>query len=200
MSLYKKIKYPALLLCSVCLCLGAFASTTALTALDQETEDGQPKRARIALPASSGAPTLPDVQERLMVKVQVLKNELPKAQHALRTIEETLTIKARSLLSTDLRRATELAGLVSTMKVLSGSLHNTVFFASKDRNDDNAWITVAMAVIGSGALKEGLMAFTAILREKEDTQDIDCTVLRDVSASIHEITKDIADPLQEITA
>ena len=47
MSFYKKIKYPALLLCSVCLCLGAFASTTVLTALDQEIEDGQPKRARI---------------------------------------------------------------------------------------------------------------------------------------------------------
>jgi hypothetical protein len=197
MSFYKKIRYPVVLLCSVCLSLGAFASTTVLTVLDQETQDGQPKRARIALPASSGAPTLLDVQERLMVKVQVLKNELPKAQSALRTIEETLTIKARSLLSTDLRRATELAGLVSTMKVLSGSLHNTIFFASKDRNDDNAWITVAMAVIGSGALKEELMAFTTILGEKEDTQDIDCTVLRDVSASIHEITKDIADPLQE---
>ena len=51
MSLYKKIKYPALLLCSVCLCLGAFASTTVLTALDQEIEDGQPKRARIEVPS-----------------------------------------------------------------------------------------------------------------------------------------------------
>ena len=193
---YKNMKYPALLLFSVCMSLNAFGATVTVTSVEEEKGDRQPKRVCIA-PPSSGAPTLLDVQERLMVKVQVLKNEVPKAQSALRVIEEALTIKARSLLSTNLRRATELAGLVSTMKVLSGSLHNTVFFASKDRADDNAWITVAMAVIGSGAIKEELMAFATILGEKEDTQDIDCSVLRDVSASIHEITKDIADPFEE---
>ena len=48
--------------------------------------------------------------------------------------------------------------------------------------------------------KMAVLGLQGLLREKEDTQDIDCTVLRDVSASIHEITKDIADPLQEITA
>ena len=197
MAYYKNMKHPALLLFSVCMSLDAFGATVTLTSLEEAEGDRHPKRACI-VPASSGVPTLLDVQERLMVKVQVLKNEVPKAQSALRVIEDSLTIKARGLLSTNLRRATELAGLVSTIKVFSGSLHNTIFFASKDRTDDNAWITVAMAVIGSGAIKEELMAFATILEEKEDTQDIDCSVLRDVSASIHEITKDIADPFEEI--
>lgn len=198
MSHYKNVKYPALLLFSVCMSLDAFGSTAAsLSSVGEENGEVYPKRVRITPPSSSaGAPTLLDVQGRLMVKVQVLKNELPKAQSALWTIEEALSDKAKGIRSTDFRRATELAGLVSTMKVLSGSLRNTIFLASKDRTDDNAWVTVAMAVMGSGALGKQLMKFTTVLGEKEDTQDIDCSILMDVSASIHEITKDIPDPFQ----
>ena len=177
--------------------LDAFGSTAAsLSSVGEENGEVYPKRVRITPSSSAGAPTLLDVQGRLMVKVQVLKNELPKAQSALWTIEEALSDKAKGIRSTDFRRATELAGLVSTMKVLSGSLRNTIFLASKDRTDDNAWVTVAMAVMGSGALGKQLMKFTTVLGEKEDTQDIDCSILMDVSASIHEITKDIADPFQ----
>ena len=197
MSHYKNVKYPALLLFSVCMSLDAFGSTAAsLSSVGEENGEVYPKRVRITPSSSAGAPTLLDVQGRLMVKVQVLKNELPKAQSALWTIEEALSDKAKGIRSTDFRRATELAGLVSTMKVLSGSLRNTIFLASKDRTDDNAWVTVAMAVMGSGALGKQLMKFTTVLGEKEDTQDIDCSILMDVSASIHEITKDIADPFQ----
>ena len=197
MSQYKNVKYPALLLFSVCMSLDAFGSTAAsLSSVGEENGEVYPKRVRITPSSSAGAPTLLDVQGRLMVKVQVLKNELPKAQSALWTIEEALSDKAKGIRSTDFRRATELAGLVSTMKVLSGSLRNTIFLASKDRTDDNAWVTVAMAVMGSGALGTQLMKFTTVLGEKEDTQDIDCSILMDVSASIHEITKDIADPFQ----
>lgn len=198
MAHYKNIKYPALLLASLCLSLNTFGATATLTSVEEEKGSNQHKRARLEglAPAASSTPTLEDVQGRLMAKVQVLKAELPKAQAALGKIEEMLTAKARSILSTDTRRATELAGLVSTMKVLNGSLRNTVFLASKDRTDDNAWITVAMAVMASGALAKQLNQFTIVLGAKEDTQDIDCSILTNVSAQLHEITKDIVDPLQ----
>lgn len=211
MAHYKHIKYPAFLAASLCLSLNAFGSAAVSThqpPLEEEkgTASVPLKRTRSAYESSpsslssasapSSLPTLADVQERLMSKVSILKTELPKAQSALATIEEVLTAKARSLVSSDLRRATELAGLVSTMKVLNGSLRNTVFLASKDRTDDNAWITVAMAVMASGALAKQLNQFTIVLGAKEDTQDIDCSILTNVSAQLHEITKDIVDPLQ----
>ena len=47
--------------------------------------------------------------------------------------------------------------------------------------------------MGSGALGKHLIAFPTVLGDSVDTRDIDCSVLMDVSARIHEITKDITD-------
>ena len=159
-------------------------------------ENLQSNRARVELPSLPIVPTLLDVQERLMCKVQILKTELPKAQNAFCTIEEVLSAKAKGFRYTDFRRATELAVLVSRMKVLSGSLRSMIFTTSKNPTNDKAWFTVAMAVMGSGAIGEFIMKLITDLGDREDTRDIDCSVVADVCASIHEITKDIADSFQ----
>ena len=128
----------------------------------------------------------------LMIKVLILQTESPKAQNALWTIEEILLAKAKNIRLPNFRRASKLAGLVSTKKLESGSLCNT-FFASKNRTDDKAWVTVAIVLMGSGALGKDLMALTTVLGDSLGRRYIDCSVLMDVSARIHEITKDITD-------
>ena len=159
-------------------------------------ENLQSNRARVELPSLPIVPTLLDVQERLMCKVQILKTELPKAQNAFCTIEEVLSAKAKGFRYTDFRRATELAVLVSRMKVLSGSLRSMIFTTSKNPTNDKAWFMVAMAVMGSGALGQFIMTLITDLGDREDTRDIDCSVVVNVCASIHKITKDIADSFQ----
>jgi|GEM_PF-2378554 len=204
MLLYKNIKYPALLLCSVCLSLGAFAATELSSPLSSE-ESGISKKARIEIPltvSSLGAveyviPTLEQIQEGLAHKAKVLIRELPKAKAALETIEGELVTKARAIQSTHFIRATELAGLVSSAKVLNASAYNTMIFTAKECRDDKDLGMLGIVVIGSSALKQELIQFADILASKDDTKDIDCSVLREVSAQIHEITKDIDSTLQD---
>jgi len=168
------------------------------TSYENEMEKLQSNISPVEIPSLSAVPTLLEIQERLIWKIQILKTELPKAQTALRSIEETLIAKARGFLSTGSWRTAELVRIVSGMQVLSGTIANTLLFVSKDRTDQNAWITVSISVIGSGFVGEQLMNFATILAERADTQEIDCSTLRDVSASIHEITKDINDPFDHV--
>ena len=162
----------------------------------ESREDLQSKRTRVEIPPLPSVPTLQDCQERLMRKVQILKTELPKAESAFCTMEEVLSAKAKGFRYTDFRRATELAVLVSRMKVLSGSLRSMIFTTSKNPTNKKAWITVAMAVMGSGAIREFIMTLMTDLGDREDTREIDTSVVVDVCTSIHEITKDIADSFQ----
>ncbi len=206
MSHYKNVKYPALLLFSVCLSLDAFGTTAAsLSSVEEENGEVHPKRVRIEVPTvtqNSGAaeyvlPTREEIREGLARKAKVLISELPKAKASLETIEEMLVTKARRLQSTNFLRATELAGLVSGAKVLNASAYNTMIFAAKECRDDNDLAMLGVAIIGSSSLKEDLIKFSRILGDKEDTRDIDCRVLMDVSAKIHEITQDIDANLQD---
>ena len=205
MSNYKNIKYPALLLFFVCMSLDAFGATATLTSLEEEKGDGHSKRARIEIPATASSlgaaeyvlPTREEIQEGLARKAKVLISELPKAKAALESIEGVLVAKARGIQSTNFLRATELAGLVSGAKVLNASAYNTMIFAAKECRDDNDLAMLGVAIIGSSSLKEDLIKFSSILRDKEDTRDIDCRVLMDVSAKIHEITQDIDANLQD---
>ena len=205
MSNYKNIKYPALLLFFVCMSLDAFGATATLTSLEEEKGDGHSKRARIEIPATASSlgaaeyvlPTREEIQEGLARKAKVLISELPKAKAALESIEGVLVAKARGIQSTNFLRATELAGLVSSAKVLNASAYNTMIFAAKECRDDNDLAMLGVAIIGSSSLKEDLIKFSSILRDKEDTRDIDCRVLMDVSSKIHEITQDIDANLQD---
>ena len=81
MANYKNIKLASLTLSCFCFSLNVFGMENGVLAHAalEEKGDRQPKRVCV-LPPSSAAPTLLDAQERLMIKVQVLKNELPKAQ------------------------------------------------------------------------------------------------------------------------
>lgn len=209
MAHYKRVKYPALMLFSLCMLLEAFGATTvstSLSSLEEEKGQVQSKRPRIEIPATASSlvienaalPTRKDLYEGLQRKARVLISELPKAKPALERIERELITKIQSIQSTNFRRATELAGLASSVKMLKSTIHNTVILAARDcARDDNVLGLVAITVIGSGALKNDLIKFSSLLGDKEDTQNIDCSVLMDVSASIHEITKDIVDPFQE---
>jgi hypothetical protein len=211
MAHYKTIKYPAFLAASLCLSLNAFGSTAISSppssALEEKGEALHNKRARIESPAPGASsssladvvlPTREEMLAGLTHKVKVLISELPKAQTALSRIEGELLAKVQNIQSANFLRVTAFTGLISSVKMLKGSIQNTVLLASRDcSHDDNVLGLVAITVIGSGALKDQLMKFSGALGGNADTQDIDCSVLRDVCASIHEITKDIADPFQE---
>ena len=207
MVLYKKVKYPALMLFSLCMSLDAFGSSTVvLTSVEEERGDLKSKKARVVVTAAasslaiedSALPTREALYKGLQRKAHVLINELPKAQTALSRIEGELLAKVQGIRSTNFLRITEFTGLISSVKMLKSSIHNTILLASRDcAHDDNVLGLVAITVIGSGALKNDLIKFSSLLGDKEDTQNIDCSVLMDVSASIHEITKDIVDPFQE---
>lgn len=205
MAHYKNAKHSALMLFSLCMSLDAFGATAVSASLEEEKGDMQPKKVRIEIPASiqsSGPadfvlPTREEMQEGLARKAKVLITELPKAKASLESIEGILVARARGLQSTNFLRASELAGLVSSVKMLSSSLYNTVNFAARDCASDDDLGMLGIVVIGSSALKQELIQFADILWSKEDTKDIDCRVLRDVSAQIHEITKDIDANLQD---
>jgi len=201
---YKKVKYPALMLFSLCVSLDAFGSSTVvLTSLEEEKGQMQSKRSRVEVPAATSglvieAPALPtreELHKGLQRKVRVLINELPKAQAALSRIEGELLAKVPGIRSTNFLQITEFTGLMSSVKVLKTSVNNTMLLASRDCSyDDEVLGLVAITVIGSSALKDQLIKFSGALGDNADTRDVDCRVLMDVSASIHEITKDIADP------
>ena len=207
MVLYKKVKYPALMLFSLCMSLDAFGSSTVvLTSVEEERGDLKSKKARVVVTAAasslfiedSALPTREALYKGLQRKAHVLINELPKAQTALSRIEGELLAKVQGIRSTNFLRITEFTGLISSVKMLKSSIHNTILLASRDcAHDDNVLGLVAITVIGSGALKAQLMQFSGALGDNADTRDVDCSVLMDVSASIHEITKDIDDPFQE---
>ena len=203
MAYYKNAKYPAFLLTSLCLSLNAFGSAAVSSfSPPLEGKDGSEQMKRkfseISAPAasssggeSSALPTREAIHAGLARKAKVLISELPKARAALERVDGELTTKARGLQSTNFLRATELAGLVSSAKVLNASVYNTMAFAAKECRNDNDLAMLGVAIVGSSSLKADLIKFSKILADKEDTRDIDCRVLMDVSAKIHEITKDI---------
>ena len=80
----------------------AFGTTIDLTSLEEEREDSQTKRARVAIPSVK---TLRDGQARLMSKVQILRTKLPKFPNASCTIEEVLSAESKEDLQSKRARA-----------------------------------------------------------------------------------------------
>ncbi len=192
MSHYKNVKYPALLLFSVCMSLDAFGTTAASLSVGEENGEVYPKRVRITPPAATIMPTLVDVQTMLRHKSQVLGQVLPEARKNLASIEQALLDKIKGLSrETDFKRIGELAALVSGLAVLDGSSQNICSFATKDCENIDAQVMAGMAVSASGALKEEFRQLVALLAGSEDTRDIDCRILEKSIKAIHKITKDI---------
>ena len=199
MANYKNTKLASLALSCFCFSLDAFGMENGVLAHAalEEKADFHSGKAHIAPPAQQVMPTREQLQEGLARKAQVLISEMPKAKCALAKIEGELLNKAKTMPFSNFVRITEFTGLVSSVKMLSGSVHNTGVLAARDfRHDDNVLGLVAMTIIGSGALKDQLRQFSKALENNEDTQDIDCSVLMEVSDKIHEITKDIVDPFE----
>ena len=59
--------------------------------------------------------TLQICQARLMTKVDIFKSELPKAQHAMRRLDEIFSARARLLMTTDRLQAANLCTLVGSV-------------------------------------------------------------------------------------
>jgi hypothetical protein len=199
MANYKNTKFASLTLSCFCFSLNAFGMENGVLAHAalEEKADFHSGKAHTAPPAQQVMPTREELYERLQVKARVLISELPKAKPALERIERELVEKIQSIKATNFRRASELAGLASSVKMLSGTVHNTIVMAARDcSHDDKVLGLVAMTIIGSGALKDQLRQFSSILEGKEDTRDIDCSALMEVSDKIHGITKDIVDPFE----
>jgi len=169
MSLYKKIKYPALLLCSVCLCLGAFASTTVLTALDQEIEDGQPKRARIEVPS----------------KKELLLEHLPLQIEVLTTLQE----RFHSIMD-DQRDKNQLAAFkaacsITNLKAFSSSIQDVL---SCLRSTDP--VIVSIGIGSAPALKQEIDQLIVYLDEAQE----DSSPFKALAAAFQKIVEDIPQP------
>jgi hypothetical protein len=134
----------------------------------------------------------PEIMDRIRDKADRLKPQLEKASILLNKIHESLYAKARNLRDTDLRRATELAGVGTSAKGMIsttlGILRNINGFSLKG---EDPLLNRSIAVIASGALKDQLEDLIVCLSDKPDTRDIDCTALKSVRAAIHDVTKDI---------
>ena len=112
MVLYKKVKYPALMLFSLCMSLDAFGSSTVvLTSLEEERGDLKSKKARVVGPSIPSIITLADIQSILECKSRVLGQVLPEARKNLASIEQSL--------------------LERTCYVFSSSLQYILFYKSK---------------------------------------------------------------------
>lgn len=135
----------------------------------------------------------PEIMDRIRDKADRLKPQLEKANTLLNTIHESLYTKARSLRDTDLRRATELAGVGTSAKGMMsttlGILRNLNGFSLKG---EDPLLNRSIAVIASGALKDQLNDLIKYLSNKPDTRDIDCSDLEIVRTAINDVTKDIA--------
>ena len=147
---------------------------------------------------NAALPTRKELYEGLQCKVRVLISELPKALTALSRIQGELLAKLPSIRLTNYLRMSGFTGIIACVQTIENSIQSTILLVSKDcSHSDKVLGIVAFAVIGSGELKDQLMKFSTVVANNVDTQDIDCSILRDVSASIHGITKDIVDPFQE---
>ena len=193
MTRYKKAKYPALMLFSLCMSLDAFGSSTVvLTSLEEERGDLKSKKARVVGPSIPSIITLADIQSILECKSRVLGQVLPEARKNLASIERSLLEKIRDISrETDFKRISELAGLVSSIKGLDGSSHNIFVMATQECTDDDALAMAGVAVAASGALQEEFSQLIALLATSEDTRDIDYRVLEEATKAMRDITKDI---------
>lgn len=140
--------------------------------------------------------TLDKMKERLEHKAIVLTTELPKARESLKHIRAHLEEKARSLMDTNFKRATELSAAATGISTVDNST-NTILgnLQARDYSQENLLVNVSMAIIASGVLKKQFEQVIKFLSESNDTKDIHYGALSEVCASIHQITKDIANPV-----
>lgn len=190
---FKNSKYLALILFSLCMSLDVFGSTAFLASQTSLGAEGDVPGSRVR--TGSITLNLEDIKETLGRKSQILRDVLPEAKKSLDSIERGLLIKIESIKETNFRRATELAGLVSSVKCLDGSLHNIFSLSTRDSKDVESLAMIGIAISASGALKENFRQLTEFLDASEDTRDIDCSILKKAVQDIHEITKDIYNPV-----
>lgn len=140
--------------------------------------------------------TLDKMKERLEYKAVLLTTELPKARATLKIIRTHLEEKVRILKDSNFKRATELAAAASGINFMDNST-NTILgnLEARDYSQEKLLVNVSMAIVASGALKTQYEQVIKFLSESHDTKDINYGVLTEVCASIHTITKDIANPI-----
>jgi len=99
-------------------------------------------------------------------------------------------------MKSDFRRATDLSAAASGIKMVINST-NTILHNLKERNyaDEKSLTSVSLAILASGALKEQFDQVIKLLGEYDETKEIDFNILKTASESIHNITKDIANPV-----
>lgn len=131
-------------------------------------------------------PTWPEVFERIQSKTDRLRPQMAQASAILKTIGDSLADKARSLKETNFMRATELAGLVGSVKVMTGSTIG-VLQGLNGKTDPYT----GLSIMASVALKDKFNQLIDLLGKSEDTRDIDCSGLKKISEAIYDVTKDI---------
>lgn len=189
MTYFKNVRYSVLILFFMCFLSTSFSIGGDLDTLGGATKPGDvTKKPRIEVD-----PLKEEIKVKLQHKARVLQTELPKAKSALDSIEVVLQGKIARIRGENFTRATELAGIVSSVKTLKSS-SEAMLTALRTANygEDNSLAKVGMVIIGSASLKGQFEQFIALLASKADTGDIDCGALRAVVTQIHEITLHIA--------
>ena len=198
MKLLTHLIFSALVLSSPCYSTEALTSESPPIGRSKRLlpDESHKKRPRQEINWDDKVITLDKMKERLEYKAVVLTAELPKARETLKAIRAHLEEKARSLKDTNFKRATELIAAASGINFMDNSA-NTILgnLEARDYSQENLLVNISMAIIASGALKSQFEQVIKFLSESNDTKDINYGVLTEVCASIHKITKDIANPV-----
>ncbi|MBX9804574.1 MAG: hypothetical protein K2Y18_02330 [Alphaproteobacteria bacterium] len=136
------------------------------------------------------------IEARLEYKALILTSELPKVREGLTKIIPDLTTIIRDLAKSDFTRATDLSATATGVMAVICST-NTILRNLEKRNyaNENSMVHVGLAIAASGALKNQFDQLIAALGVFEEVNGINLNFLKAASASIHGITKDIANPL-----
>lgn len=144
MAHYKNIKYPAFLLFSVCMSLGAFGATATLTSLEEGKEDRPPKRACV----------------RVQIKQELLLEHLPRQIEFLKTLQEKFKVTMDSQREVNQLAAFKAACSIANLQSFSASIQD-VITCLRDENPD----FVSIGVGASPALKQDIDQFISDLDE-----------------------------------
>ena len=195
---YKNMKYPALLLFSVCMSLNAFGATTILSppsALEEKGEELRNKRPRIESPASAGSESIladsavsprEDIRERLQYKSKLLMGSLPKIQGALSVLQGTYQSIIDNQKGIDQLAAFKAACSLANLQALSSSVQDIIYCLKTEDNDD----IISIGVGASPGIKQEIDQLIICLDETHQ----DSSALKSLAVELQKITGDIPNP------
>lgn len=138
-----------------------------------------------------------DVNKKLEYKANILEKTIPEVKRELTKIKELLIDKSKKVKEEKkLERSVYLSNSALGVGFIANSA-DVIIRNLQGRNllEEKSRLRVSMAIIASGSLKDRLKKVVDLLNTGDDTSDINHTILSKVINDIHEVTKDIENPL-----